>query len=278
MQGVKRATQYGYSLYEFEVYNTATTPQFALTATAPTNGPIAPAGATQVLQGASQTFTFTPASGYGVGTVLIDGQNVGQLTSYTFTDVLANHTVAVNFVPAAAAVNMALNMATHQSGDETVGATGDATDGLSSNLAVDGNLNTRWSSDWDDNAWMTIDLGAPKTFNQLVLYWQNAYGKSYLIQTSNTNNGTDWQTVYTQAASQGGMETDTLTTPATARYVRMQGVQRATQYGYSLFERADLQHRYRRRAARVRAPARARPSRPSRPTSRSSSGRARPSR
>ncbi len=45
----------------------------------------------------------------------------------------------------------------------------------------------------------------------------------------------NWTTAFTQANGQGGVET--LTFPAVVgRYIRMQGVKRATQYGYSLFE------------------------------------------
>jgi hypothetical protein len=132
-------------------------------------------------------------------------------------------------------VNLALNKQTHQSGDETAGRVGDTTDGLSSGNAVDGNQTTRWSSDFNNNAWMVVDLGTPMPFDRVVINWQNAYGVAYDIQTSNTNNGTDWVTVYPQANGKGGI--DDLTFPeVTARYVRFNGVTRSTVYGYSFYE------------------------------------------
>jgi hypothetical protein len=98
---------------------------------------------------------------------------------------------------------------------------------------VDGNLTTRWSSAFVDPSWIQIDLGAPQSINEVVLYWQNAYGIQYQIQVSNDQQ--NWTTAFTQTNGQGG--TETLTFPAvTGRYIRMHGTERATQYGYSLFE------------------------------------------
>lgn len=226
MQGVQRATQYGFSLYEFEVYNTASTPTFTVTTNVSGNGTMSPSGSVAVLQGASQTFTAVPASGYAVGSMVVDGQNVGLDASYTFADVTSAHSISVNFVAQSASINLALNRTATSSGDENGGSP--------PSLAVDGNQNTRWSSAYFDNAWITIDLGSEKTFNRVVLRWENAHAKSYQIQVSHDNN--DWSnTVYTQNASNGGVE-DVSFASTTARYIRMQGVQRSTQYGYSLFE------------------------------------------
>ena len=47
--------------------------------------------------GADQTFTITPATGYHVADVLVDGVSVGAVTSYTFTNVTADHTIAATF-------------------------------------------------------------------------------------------------------------------------------------------------------------------------------------
>ena len=49
------------------------------------------------LGGASQTFTITPATGYQVASVTVDGTSVGAVTSYTFPNVTANHTIAATF-------------------------------------------------------------------------------------------------------------------------------------------------------------------------------------
>jgi hypothetical protein len=105
--------------------------------------------------------------------------------------------------------------------------------GYSPANAIDGNLGSRWSSDFNDNAWITVDLGQPMLFDRVVLNWENAYGKAYLIQAMDTNG--NWTNIIPQRAGAGGIE-DISLPPTTARYVRMQGVQRASQYGYSLFE------------------------------------------
>ena len=71
---------------------------FTITASAGTGGTIDPSGAVQVAQGANQTFTITPSSGYMISSVTVDSVNVGCLRSYTFTNVQANHTIAAAFV------------------------------------------------------------------------------------------------------------------------------------------------------------------------------------
>ncbi|MBK7368474.1 MAG: hypothetical protein IPJ04_11330 [Candidatus Eisenbacteria bacterium] len=44
-----------------------------------------------------QSFTITPAANYHVADVLVDGGTVGPATSYTFTNVVENHTIVANF-------------------------------------------------------------------------------------------------------------------------------------------------------------------------------------
>lgn len=61
------------------------------------NGTISPLGTTSVALGASKTYTLTPASGYGVATLLIDGVAITPTTSYTFSNVNSNHTISATF-------------------------------------------------------------------------------------------------------------------------------------------------------------------------------------
>ena len=68
-----------------------------ITATAGANGSISPSGSVTVNHGGSQTFTITANTGYHVADVLVDGVSVGAVTSYTFTNVTANHTIAASF-------------------------------------------------------------------------------------------------------------------------------------------------------------------------------------
>ena len=99
--------------------------------------------------------------------------------------------------------------------------------------AVDGNLSTRWGSDRTDDQWFQVDLGAPTKVSGVTMFWEAAYAKSYAIQVS--DDGGTWRDVHTEAAGTGGVETVDFT-PTTTRYVRLRGIQRATQYGYSLWE------------------------------------------
>jgi hypothetical protein len=77
---------------------TNATLSYTITASAAANGSISPVGATSVVQGYDKTYTITANSGYVVSTVLVDGVSVGAVTSYTFSNVSANHTIAASFV------------------------------------------------------------------------------------------------------------------------------------------------------------------------------------
>ncbi|MEY9875232.1 hypothetical protein ABH931_004733 [Streptacidiphilus sp. MAP12-33] len=98
--------------------------------------------------------------------------------------------------------------------------------------AVDGNLGTRWSSQFSDPQWLQVDLGATHTICGVTLAWETAYGKAFAIQTS--NDGTNWTTIWSTTAGTGG--TQTLSVSGSGRYVRMYGTARGTQWGYSLWE------------------------------------------
>ncbi|MFE4176612.1 discoidin domain-containing protein [Streptomyces sp. NPDC056909] len=99
--------------------------------------------------------------------------------------------------------------------------------------ANDGNTGTRWSSAASDPQWIQIDLGSSVAVSQIVLNWETAYAKAYKIEFS--ANGVDgWTQAYATTTSPGG--TETLNVSGTARFVRLTGTQRATQWGYSLWE------------------------------------------
>ena len=79
---------------------TATGP-YTITASAGAGGGISPNGATSVACGGSQAFTIAPNSCFVVSDVLVDGVSVGAVTSYSFTNVQAGHTIAASFAAAA---------------------------------------------------------------------------------------------------------------------------------------------------------------------------------
>ncbi len=78
-----------------------TTTTFTITPTAGANGSITPSSALDVASGSDATFTITPDTGFQVSDVLVDGVSVGATTTYTFTDVTADHTISATFAPVA---------------------------------------------------------------------------------------------------------------------------------------------------------------------------------
>ncbi|WP_412075122.1 discoidin domain-containing protein [Streptomyces xanthophaeus] len=104
--------------------------------------------------------------------------------------------------------------------------------GTPAGAAVDGDNGTRWSSQFADPQWIQVDLGSPAQLSQVVLRWEAAYAKAYRIELS--ADGSTWSTAYSTATGAGGIQTHEIT--GTARYVRVYGAQRATPYGYSLWE------------------------------------------
>jgi hypothetical protein len=76
---------------------TATNVTYTITATAGSNGSISPSGNVTVAYNGTQTFTIARNSGYAVSSVLVDGTDQGAISTYTFTNVLANHTISATF-------------------------------------------------------------------------------------------------------------------------------------------------------------------------------------
>ncbi|MEV0998371.1 discoidin domain-containing protein [Nonomuraea sp. NPDC050202] len=98
--------------------------------------------------------------------------------------------------------------------------------------AVDGNPATRWSSAFSDPQWIQVDLGATATVSQVELSWEAAHATAFQVQVS--TDGATWSNLYSTAAGTGGNQT--LSVSGSGRYVRVHGTQRATQWGYSLWE------------------------------------------
>jgi len=71
--------------------------QHTITATQAAHGSVTPAGSATVNLGANATYAITPDAGYHVASVLVDGVSVGAVTSYTFLNVTAAHTISATF-------------------------------------------------------------------------------------------------------------------------------------------------------------------------------------
>ncbi len=70
---------------------------YTVTASATGAGSIDPSGGVNVDHGSDQAFTITPDPNHHVVDVLVDSVSVGAVTSHTFTNVTAPHTIAVTF-------------------------------------------------------------------------------------------------------------------------------------------------------------------------------------
>ena len=70
---------------------------YTITASTGTGGSISPSGQISVHQGSTQTFTITPNSGYRIADVTVDRVSRGAITSYTFSALTADHTIAASF-------------------------------------------------------------------------------------------------------------------------------------------------------------------------------------
>ena len=70
---------------------------FTITADALEGGTIWPEGEITVYETTSQTFTITPLPGHAISSVIVDGNSVGAVSTYTFTNITENHTISVTF-------------------------------------------------------------------------------------------------------------------------------------------------------------------------------------
>nr|WP_241732921.1 discoidin domain-containing protein [Aeromicrobium phoceense] len=100
--------------------------------------------------------------------------------------------------------------------------------------AIDGKLSTRWASKYgQDDAWFQVELLSVRPVSKVTIEWESAYARQYRVQTS--LDGKQWRDVAVVGSGNGGLDTVKFA-PSSARFVRMQGVERATRYGYSIKE------------------------------------------
>ncbi|MEO3850331.1 discoidin domain-containing protein [Streptomyces sp. B8F3] len=118
--------------------------------------------------------------------------------------------------------------------DKKITASSSETSGLVPENANDGDPTTRWASQYTDDQWLAVDLGGTHRVRRVVLDWEAAAGRDYDIQIS--ADGTVWTTVVERRGRQeAGVDTVDFTEPRDAAHVRMKGLARQTDYGYSLW-------------------------------------------
>lgn len=70
---------------------------YTITASAGSGGSINPSSQVTAKYGANQSFSITPDTGYHIHEILVDGASVGVVSSYTFTNVTADHSIVASF-------------------------------------------------------------------------------------------------------------------------------------------------------------------------------------
>jgi len=164
----------------------------------------------------------------GIGYKFADWSGDPAIASKNPAVVLMNKhkTITANFIPDPDAPKLLSR------GKEAFASTSEAQE-LSAANAVDGEMTTRWSSEFSDPQWIYIDLGKPCIIEAVRLEWEHAAAKAFKLQVS--DDAQDWKTVYSAGEGAGGTQEITgLNT--VGRYVRMYGSERKTKYGYSLWE------------------------------------------
>ncbi len=120
--------------------------------------------------------------------------------------------------------------------------------------ATDGDMQVRWGSKHTDDEWLVIDLGENCDISRISINWETAFASRYLLQAAPdgcklTTKSVDyagttksvtvpteesWQTLKEKNATSAGDKTTAV--QGNGRYIRMKGLSRGTQYGYSLYE------------------------------------------
>ncbi|OMG58898.1 hypothetical protein BJN44_02210 [Tessaracoccus sp. ZS01] len=146
----------------------------------------------------------------------------------------------------ASAEDIGTNVALTSNG-AVVSASGNETTTWVAENATDGDMNSRWSSNHSDQAWLQVKLAQPTVVDHVNIYWEAACAAQYKLQVS--NDGTIWSDATASirptcpAAGTAGLDKQTLnaaTTGETWSYVRMQAEDRTpiggSKWGVSLYE------------------------------------------
>ena len=114
---------------------------------------------------------------------------------------------------------------------------------VNASKAFDGNPNTYFSSEYGDNEWISVDLGRSFLIDKVTLTWKENYARDFDVQFSANGSFTDLPEDSIQirnnvqnTANDAGVNILKMKSNTIARYVRMQGVHRATMFGYAISE------------------------------------------
>ncbi|MFF2886113.1 DUF4855 domain-containing protein [Paenibacillus sp. NPDC057967] len=109
--------------------------------------------------------------------------------------------------------------------------------GLEPAKALDGAPATRWASEVRDTSWFQVDLEGQQTFDTIRIDWEYARADQYRMSVSDDNQTWRPLNVGDNGVVKASDGKNTLVFPATtARYIKFEGLNRATFYGYSFYE------------------------------------------
>ncbi len=112
------------------------------------------------------------------------------------------------------------------------------TGGNKAAYAIDDNIGSRWeSTQGNDAEYIIVDLGQIRNIKQINIAWEGASAAKYTIDVS--TDGNNFTTIATVESTNGGrVDATTLKEMTSARYIKINGISRTTQYGYSIYDMA----------------------------------------
>lgn len=98
---------------------------------------------------------------------------------------------------------------------------------------VDNDATTRWASAQKDDQYVMIDLGTAKTFDTVKIRWEVSFARRYAIYAANgtsmpSRSSSEWKQIFATDAGLGEVESWTLSDYTTARYIKLELIQRET--------------------------------------------------
>ncbi|WP_416887480.1 alpha-L-fucosidase [Mediterraneibacter gnavus] len=165
-------------------------------------GTITPNGATTVTEGNDITFKITPEKTHKVADVLVDGESVGAVTSYTLKDVKKDATIVAKFAPAAYTEENRFNFPTEVNG---TAITAEAEHFELKNTGAD---DEKWklevkAADWASNGYFVNSMNSGDTIT--LPYHAEKPGKykaTVQFRSGDTNNGLTWAEADNKIAAQ----------------------------------------------------------------------------
>ena len=154
-------------------------------------GTITPDGATTVTEGNDVTFKITPDQTHKVADVLVNGESVGAVTSYTLKDVKENATIVAKFAPASYTEENRFTFPTEVNG---TAITAEAEHFELKNTGE----NEEWPlqvspADWASNGYF---VNAMNSGDQIILPYHaekpGKYKATVQFRSGDTNNGLTW--------------------------------------------------------------------------------------